>query len=432
MTSIETNTDADTAEQEWVGRLPAARGALICTVAGREVSVKLHDKGFIGSTVFFLLVVAVAIGLPVLLDSGPDTYRIGVTPPAQVVAEAAITLGTLPDGQRPPGLAASEVMITDVAADAEFQQALSDDGLAAVLSTQDGRLVITAKESVPNGLVDLLTAANEQVQVTSVIADAGLTAQQVQQLRSPTPPEVRLAEPPPSHTIPPELLVVVFGFLFYYSVLTFGISIAQSVVEEKQSRVVELLVAAVPVRWLLAGKVAGNGLMAITQVVLVVGVGVAGLALTGRGEVVSDVGAASGWFVVFFVLGFLMLACLWAVAGSLASRIEDLQSTTLVMQIAVMVPFFSAILIMEDSTVQRVLSYVPLTAPLMMPSRVVHGTAEAWEPWVAIVIVLLTAALLIGIGARIYAGSVLNTSRRTSVLAAWRNGRLKSSSPVGP
>ncbi len=415
-------TDTEAPEQEWAVRPPAARDALIRTIAGREVSVKLHDKGFIGSTVVFLLVVVVAIGLPALLDSGPDTYRIGVTPQAQAIADSAATLGALPAGQRPPGLAAAEISTTEVAADGDFQKALTDQGLAAVLSMQAGNLVIHGDKSVPSGLQDLLTAANSQAQVGQVIADAGLTPEQVQRLLSPTPPEVQLAQPAPSPAIPPELLVVVFGFLFYFSVLTFGISIAQSVVEEKQSRVVELLVAAVPVRWLLAGKVAGNGLMAIMQVALIVVAGVGGLALTGRGEVVSEVWAASGWFLVFFVLGFLMLACLWAVAGSLASRIEDLQSTTLLMQIAVMVPFFSSVFVMGDSMLQRVLSYVPLTSPLLMPSRLIHGTAQAWEPWVAALIVLATAAVLIGIGARIYAGSIMNTSRKTSLLAAWRNG----------
>ena len=72
--------------------------------------------------------------------------------------------------------------------------------------------------------------------------------------------------------------------------------------------------------------------------------------------------AAPIMFVVFFLLGFVMLACLWAVGGSLASRIEDLSSTTAVMQILVIVPFFASIFMTDPSPVQRALSYVPFTA----------------------------------------------------------------------
>jgi len=237
---------------------------------------------------------------------------------------------------------------------------------------------------------------------------------------------VSLSDAQPDYAIPPVLLTVVFGFLFYFSVLTFGMSIAQSVVEEKQSRVVELLVAAVPIRWLLAGKVLGNALMAFGQVALIVMVGVLGALLTDASEIVNEVVAASGWFLPFFVLGFLMLACLWAVAGSLASRIEDLQNTTVIMQIAVMLPFFSAVFITEPSLLQRVLSYCPLTAPLMMPARVVADTAAPWEPWVAMALVLITAALLVMVGARLYAGSVLNMGNRTRLSTAWRKGSVNA------
>jgi len=125
--------------------------------------------------------------------------------------------------------------------------------------------------------------------------------------------------------------------------------------------------------------------------------------------------------LVFFLLGFLMLACLWAVAGSLASRVEDLQSTTMVMQATVMVPFFASIFVTAPGRLQEVLSYFPFTAVLLMPARVINGTAAAWEPWVAAGIVLGTAALFVILGARLYEGSVLHTSNRMRLVQAWRS-----------
>ena len=102
-------------------------------------------------------------------------------------------------------------------------------------------------------------------------------------------------------------------------------AIAQSVVEEKQSRIVEILVAAVPVRVLLAGKVLGNTALALGQITLFAAVGLAGASVAGQSGLVSLLLRSSPWFLlVFFLLGFLMLACLWAAAGALANRQEDM------------------------------------------------------------------------------------------------------------
>ncbi|WP_250447801.1 ABC transporter permease, partial [Actinotalea sp. C106] len=278
-------------------------------------------------------------------------------------------------------------------------------------------------EAVPVEPEALVRAAANEVQGGVAPAEAGLSAAEVRALTSPVAPEVVLLDAQPASVVPPQLLVLLFAFLFYLSVLTFGMSIAQSVVEEKQSRVVELLVAAVPVRWLLAGKVLGNTLMAVGQIVVILGAGLLGATLAGQGRLVEEVVGASGWFVLFFLLGFTMLACLWAAAGALASRVEDLNSTTIFMQVLVIAPFFAAIFAIDPGPTQRVLSYVPFTAPLLMPARVVLGNAEPWEPVVAALVVLGTAVLFVALGVRLYERSVLHTASRLTARDAWRRSR---------
>lgn len=395
------------------------RTDLVRTIAGREISVKLHDKGFIASTVVFLLVIVAATVLPVILAGGTPSYTVAVTPGAQAQATLAQQWGGASDDVRPGDAPAATITLVDVST---VDEGLADPNNVAVLSVDGQEATLSGRDDVPDDLLVLVTLAHAQTVVGDVAAAEGLSADQVATLTAPPVPQVVLSDPPPAFAVPPQLVVFVFGFLFYFAVLMFGLSIAQSVVEEKQSRVVELLVAAVPIRWLLAGKVLGNAALAVGQVAIIIGAGLVGASLTGSGDIIAQVAGVSGWFLAFFVVGFLMLACLWAVAGSLASRIEDLQSTTLYMQIAVMAPFFAAILVQDDGPLQRVLSYVPLTAPLMMPARLAYGTAAPWEPWVAMALVLATAAALIVIGARLYAGSVLNTSQRTNVRAAWAQG----------
>src|SRR6185312_11067178 len=121
----------------------------------------------------------------------------------------------------------------------------------------------------------------------------------------------------------------IFSFLFYMSAMIFGMPIANSVVEEKQNRVVEILATAIPIRQLLAGKILGNMILAMGQLCLFVGIGLLALNMMPTPvPFISVVFATAGWFLAFFVAGFLILAAVWAALGAMASRTEDLQQST--------------------------------------------------------------------------------------------------------
>lgn len=400
-------------------------------VAGREIAVKLRDKAFLWTTAFMLLLVTAATVLPVLLSQQVPEPRVAVQgDAAEAVIELAAQLGAeaqdAPEAATPMallglgGLPPADVTWVTVEPGVDIGRLLdNEDVAAAVLGDELDDIRLIGLREVSTELETLVTAAASELQVAESAADGGLSPEQVQAITQPTPPRVVLLEPRAEGTMPPQLLALLFAFLFYLSVLTFGTSIAQSVVEEKQSRVVELLVAAIPVRWLLAGKVLGNTIMAAGQVVVIVGAGLVGAVVAGQGALVTQLVDSAGWFVLFFLLGFVMLSCLWAVGGSLASRVEELSSTTALMQILVIVPFFAAVLPIDEGT-RTLLSYVPFTAPLLMPARIVLGTAEGWEAAIAAVLVLATAAAFVWLGARLYAGSVLHTSGRLKAAQAWR------------
>ncbi|WP_372595122.1 ABC transporter permease [Actinotalea sp.] len=415
-------------------RLSAVRGAWV--IASREIVVKLRDKAFLGSTLFMLVLVAVGTAIPVLLAQSVPELRVAVEGDGAraAVRQAAVlgaevqkdtptvpaSLAVLGDGGLPP----ANLSLVELEPGTDVYRLVRDGDVDAAVVGQDvDSLRILGAQGVPTEISSLVRAASATLQVEQAAAEGGLSPQEVAALTAPAVPTVTLLDARPSGSVPPELLVLVFAFLFYLSVLTFGMSIAQSVVEEKQSRVVELLVAAMPVRRLLAGKVIGNTVMAVGQIVVILGTGLLGARLVGQGELVSQVLAASGWFIAFFLLGFVMLACLWAVAGSLATRTEELQATTVVMQVFVIVPFFAAIFALDPGQTQTWLSYVPFTAPLLMPARVVLGNAAAWEPFVSAGIVLGTAVLFVLLGARLYEGSVLHTQSRLHARQAWQSWR---------
>jgi ABC-2 type transport system permease protein len=236
-----------------------------------------------------------------------------------------------------------------------------------------------------------------------------------------TRPAVRLLDPDAVDPVVAFLVPFVFAFVFFVTSQVFGVQIAQSVVEEKQTRIVEILVAAVPVRALLAGKLVAGTLLALGQIVLVALVAVAGMAFGDSGGLLSLVGPAIGWFVPFFLLGFVLVAAMWAAAGALVNRQEDIAGVSMPVQLAVMLPFFAVVFLNDNAAAMRVLSYLPFSAPTAMPLRLFTGDAAGWEPVVALVLLLVAAVAFLSAGARVYEGALLRTNGRTSIRTAWRS-----------
>ena len=210
---------------------------------------------------------------------------------------------------------------------------------------------------------------------------------------------------------------LVFAMIFYMSALVFGITIANSVVEEKQSRLAEIIATSVPMSSMLAGKVIGNSVLAFAQVVLYVAIALVGISFTDIGAMLPSLPLAVWWFLAFFVVGFVAMSSMWAVAGSLASRQEDVSYTSTPMMALVigafMIPFF------VRGTWLVVCSYIPILSSVAMPMRVVAGEAAWWEPIVALAITVLAAVVLIKLGSRLYRNSLLQTGGRMSYREAF-------------
>jgi ABC-2 type transport system permease protein len=201
-----------------------------------------------------------------------------------------------------------------------------------------------------------------------------------------------------------------------------GAAIAQSTVTEKQTRIVEILVSTVPVRALLAGKIAGHALLTLGQVLVLAAAAPIALRLGGHQDLLVIVGPALGWFVPFLVLGFVLLASMWGVAGSLVSRQEDLGSSMGVVVMLVMAPYFLVMFMSDNATVMTVLSYVPFSAAIAMPVRMFAGDAAVWEALVSMGVLAGTVVLVVLLSSRLYSGSLLRTGGKVALSAAWSRG----------
>ena len=192
-------------------------------------------------------------------------------------------------------------------------------------------------------------------------------------------PTLEILEPSAESGFLAYLIAIAFGVVFMMSAITFGTTIAQSVVEETQTRIVEILLATVSA--LLLG----------------------------------ELGTAFIWFGVLFAFGFVLLAALYAALASLVSRQEDIGSVTGPVMMLVMMPYIAVIVFYNNPTALAIMSYIPFSAPVGMPMRMYLGTAEWWEPLVSIAILSVSIAIVWVLGARIYSGSILRTGPRVKL-----------------
>ena len=342
----------------------ARREAAWPIVATREIMARLTDRNFLISTGFTLVLIVGIFAVQAFVAARSSAPQIAVT--GAEGAEATQIVQAAGEGGLPGSQAPEPVDVPDAAA---ARAALADGSVDAWLHRDGGAWVLTGQDE-PGPL---------------------LAAQAVNRIAG-----------------------AVFAMLFYIASVMFGMAIASSVVEEKQSRIVEILAAAIPVRDLLIGKVLGNTLLALGQMALIVVTLLVGLTFVDLDVSLPGLGLAIAWYLPFFLLGFLALACVWAAAGALASRTEDLQATTLPLTMVLVA--FLLLGINLEGVWRTVASFVPIMSTILMPVRVLEGGVPWWEPALALVLVALFSYLTVHLGSRLYRRALLHTSGSLS----WR------------
>jgi len=347
-------------------------------VTEREILARLRSKPFLISTAVLLIVVLGFMIVSGVLSDRQSTSQVAV------VGSAADRVASVPglDITRVDDRAAAVRLINAGTVDA----AIVPDG-----SNPTGVKIIAA-ESAPSSLVQQLSVR----------------------------PPVELLQ---SNGVSDSLrycAALGFGLVFFISAVTFGGTIAQSVVEEKQTRIVEILLSTIAAPVLLTGKILGNSVLAFGQVVLLGACAVVGTTITGDGELLGALGAPIAWFVIFFVLGFILLASLYAAAASLVSRQEDVQATVTPVTMLVMIPYFLMIFLNGNPLAMTIMSYVPFSAAVAMPFRIFLSDASWWEPLLSLLVLLLSTAAVILLAARIYRNALLRTGARVSLRDALR------------
>lgn len=388
----------------------------IAIVIGREFTERLRSRTFLISNGVILLLIVASLALPVLLgDRGPT--HVGV------VGDEAAAIARIADAQQETFDVELELVeLADVAA----AETAIDDGEVDV-ALLDGTSALVERSLEPQ-MEALLSNAANGVQVDQRLTEEGLDAAARAELFSIEPLDIR-SRADDGEVVDPlsaEVMVAFVGVFVLYGLLAvYGQWVAQGIVEEKQSRVVELLLSTIRPVELLVGKIAGLGLLGLAQIVLLATAGIVGLQVTGAVELPRSGYGALVLVVAWYVLGYMLYATLFAMAGAVVARVEDLQSAVMPVIMVLVLALFGAQAALSDptSTAATVAGLIPFTAPIVQPVLAASGTATGWEMVLAAVLATGTIAVLLPLSGRIYRGGVLATRGRVSFRDAWRSSR---------
>jgi ABC-2 type transport system permease protein len=371
----------------------------IILVARREIRERLHSRAFLWSTFLMLVLVGASTGLGRVINTD-KSYRVAVVAPP------------------PPGLAAA-LQRAAIPFDAKVR-------LRTFASLSAGRDELVAKK------VDaLLALRSDQIifrsNVDSKLAAIADTAARALRQHLPSAPELTAAtvKPPDAKATTAATAVAYVGsLLLLTSLAVYGQWVLTGVVEEKNNRVVELILSAIRPRQLLAGKVIGIGLLGLAQLALVAGLASALLA-AGVFDAPASLGASLALVVPWFALGFALYAVAYAAAGALASQQQDASSAGQPVTYTLLSAYFVGYIALSadaDGTLAHVLTVFPLTAPLVLPARNALVGVAVWEQVLAAVLILAAIYALLRLAGRVYARGLLHTGPRLKARAAWRAG----------
>jgi ABC-2 type transport system permease protein len=368
------------------------------------------------STAVTLLILIGIIVIPRLFGVGrPESFDVGVVGTTsarvgQTLVAQADAAGVKVRLQQPAGLVAAETAVRDGKLD---------------LAIVDGRELV-AKSDVNEQLGLLVQSASRAVRAQERLAAAGLDQAEIQATLAPSPLPVRSLEPVDQAQRAKRAIATVSIFLLYGQLIGYCFTVAMGVVEEKATRVVEVLLAAVRPVQLLAGKVIGLGLVGLIQLLAI---GVVGLTVATAVNAISVPASALGtigWVLAWFLLGYAFYSSLFAVAGAIVSRQEELQNTATPLNLLMVGSFLVAFLgagSNPGSTLATVSSFLPPVAPLVMPVRIAAGEAAAWQVAASVGIMLVSIVAVVLLASRLYEGAVLRTGARVKLGDAWRSAR---------
>jgi ABC-2 type transport system permease protein len=390
-------------------------------VARRELRERSRSRSFRAGLVITLLVVVAMVAVPAMVDTGVVTRDVGFTGAVPLELPGAVTeQGDAVD------VTVRVHRYDDVAAG---EEAVRDEDVDV--------LVVDAQRLKWRGEADerlraVVTGAIQLVAVQERAAAGGIDPDELLAMVAPVQVENEELGIAAGRGPDDEAAAAIMSVLLLLAILTYGNLVLTGVVEEKASRVVEVLLARMPARNLLAGKVTGIGLLGFGQFAVTALAAFLATIVVDSVDLPAVSGGVLAWVVAWFVLGYAIYAMAYGALGSLASRTEDASSVAGPVSYVLLAGYWASYIAVANdphSGWSQLVSLFPATAPFAMPGRIALGAAAWWEPLLAAAVTLSAIAALVVFAGRVYTGAILHTGPTVKLRDAWRGITTSAAEP---
>jgi len=393
----------------------------ILLIARREYLERVRAKSFLLMTVLIpLLMGGLLYGAAIINGrNGSNAHIAIVTQDAQFGQDLQTELKS--EGR---GTMSAEVLSPTTTRRAELESRLDHRKLDGYLwitpPAQPGGA--TRYEWVPKSLADIITKANIASAIRAVrtrerLTQSGMSQPDVDQIMKPV--NLEISKSARGGSMGAFASAYALFFLMYFVILFYGMNVARSIIEEKTSRIFEVMLATIRPREMMAGKVLGVGAVGLTQVgiwIVVAGI-LAQLGVMGAGISFPLTLVQVVFFIVFFVLGYLLYSSIAAALGAMTSSEQELQQLNMFLMlplIACSVVIFRVVTD-SDGLLARVFSFIPFCTPLIMYVRIAVHQPPAWQIALSVFDLVLTIAAVLWFASRIYSVGILMYGKKPNL-----------------
>jgi ABC-2 type transport system permease protein len=420
----------------------------VLLIARREYRERVRTRGFLITTIMIPLIMGGFIGGSIFLGSRTvsDTQIAVVSSDTQLALDLqtelerrqqpqlASALPTQPPSSAPGRLKRQPRILvnamdpgpgTHAGLDADLESGDLDGYLwITPAASPAGRptFVYTSRPGTQASIKNTLADALRQVLLREQLAHRGVVATEVDSLLQPVTIVAAQGVPHEDHEST-EISVFLLFFIMYLVIMLYGMNVARSIIEEKTSRIFEVLLATIRPEAMMAGKIIGVGSVGLTQVgiwlaaVLVLGASPIGIHLGGDILHIALTAPQVIFFLIYFILGYAFYSSIAAALGAMTNSEQELQQLNMFLMLPLLFCFamLGTLLNTPDSTAARVLALIPPFTPLLMYLRVCLGHPEHWEVVLSIVLTLASIYGIIWVTSRIYRIGVLMYGKRPSL-----------------
>ena len=396
----------------------------IWLIAKREYTERVRTKGFIIATVLIPVLMGLLVFGSAYLGSKSKTasHIAIVTSNAAFGADLKTQLETGKNSN----------MTVDVDTPSDATRAALNADLHDKSSSLAGYLWVTPPAQTgarahfaytPRSAGDIATQGAIEDAISSVLmreglAQRGIASIDVDSLTAP----IKLDTSASGNTQTAFFAAYTLFFLMYMVIMLYGMNTARSIIEEKTSRVFEVLLATIKPEQLLAGKILGVGAVGLTQV----GIWMTAALVLSSTSLAASLGTGSHglisasqivFFIIYFLFGFLLYSSIAAALGAMTNSEQELQQLNmfLVLPLAFCMVMLFSIIRAPNSTMARVVSLIPFCSPLLMNFRISLTQVPAWEIGLSFVLMTVTILAILWVSSRIYRVGILMYGKKPNL-----------------